>query len=146
MKTKTNSLFFFVTVIAVILSLFTSCSKKAPDVTAGTDGAQKSETASSDETTVLSSAEAAPALPEKIPDSYLEDKFIGPKDFFTLDYTPYLPESESAVISKTNTQAAGAAGAKGTGSQSVVPGLRAITEYKTDYSVKKTTAIGTSIS
>lgn len=146
MKTKTNSLFSFVTVIAVILSLFTSCSKKAPDVTAGTDGAQKSETASTDETTVLSSAEAAPALPEKIPDSYLEDKFIGPKDFFTLDYTPYLPESEAAVINKTNTQAAGAASAKGTGSQSVVPGLRAITEYKTDYSVKKTTAIGTSIS
>ncbi len=146
MKTKTNSLLFFVTVIAIIFSLFTSCSKKTQEGTASIENPQGTEAVSSNEATTPASTEAAPVVPEKIPDSYLEDKFIDPKNFFTLDYTPYLPESEAAVINKTNMQTAVAASAQGTGSQSVVPGLRAITEYKTDYSVKKTTAIGTSVS
>ena len=144
MKQKRTHLIFFVSIIAIMLFLFTCCSKKTPDSTAAIENNQGNESTSAN-TPSSSEQDIADIVPESIPDEYLQDKYISPEQFFTLDYTPYLPESEAAVINKMNTQSSAAANSQGKVSQSVIPGLRAITEYQTDYSVKKTTAIGSSV-
>ncbi|MBO4507318.1 MAG: alpha-2-macroglobulin, partial [Spirochaetaceae bacterium] len=140
MKTKQKSVSLLLVVLSVLF-LFTNCSKKTPEDSAVL--ASESQTMQGAASSVTTEA-AVSAVPEKIPDEYLQDTFINPDDFFTLDYTPYLPESEAAVINKT-AQASNAAGKSGQGDQSVIPGLRAITDYKTDYSEKKMTSVGSSL-
>ncbi|WP_294427765.1 alpha-2-macroglobulin [uncultured Treponema sp.] len=54
-------------------------------------------------------------------------------NFFTPDYTPYEPESES-VAGKVRLSSPKAKGAK---AESIEPGLRNLSEYKTSYSTKK---------
>ncbi len=141
MKSRQQSFLFRVFVILLTVTLFTCSSKKEPEsnVAGATLEENKVET-----NTAINTQEPITEIKEAIPDSYMQDKFINPDDFFTLDYTPYLPESEAAVINKT-AQASNTASKQGQGSQSVIPGLRAITEYKTDYSEKKTTSVGSSI-
>jgi len=142
MKTKCSSLLFFISTIALIMPLFICCSKQSPENNT-VDNKQGQESLN---TNISSSSTTGTALlPETIPDSYLQDKFIEPKAIFTLDYTPYLPESEAAVINKIKAQNENTVNVQAQEYQSVIPGLRSVTEYKTDYSVKKATSIGTSL-
>ena len=55
-------------------------------------------------------------------------------DFFTPDYTPYEPEPES-VAGKLSLSAPKVSGGK---IESIIPGLRKLSEYKTSYNTKKT--------
>ena len=56
------------------------------------------------------------------------------EEFFTLDYSPYEPEPESKA-GKVSLFSPKASGKK---VESIVPGLRKLSEYKTSYSTKKT--------
>ena len=141
MKSRQQSFLFRVSVILLIVTLFTCCSKQEPESNASNATLEENKVETN---ATLNTQETVTEKKETIPDSYMQDKFINPDNFFTLDYTPYLPESEAAVINKT-AQTSNAASKQGQGSQSVIPGLRAITEYKTDYSEKKTTSVGSSI-
>ena len=72
-----------------------------------------------------------------IKDEYFQDTFIKPEEFFTLDYTPYLPEEiykssklpEDITVSEGDKKEYDAAN-----TSSVIPGLRDINKYKTKYS------------
>ncbi len=121
MKTKCSSLLVFISTIALIMSLFICCSKQSPE----NNTADNKQGQESPNTNISSSVTTGTALvPETIPDSYLQDKFIEPKEIFTLDYTPYLPESEAAVINKIKAQNENTVNVQAQGFQSVIPGLR----------------------
>src|SRR5574344_1746644 len=61
------------------------------------------------------------------------DSFIYPGNFFDLDYTEYTPEEE-LPSGKVSLATPSASGKK---AESVVPGLRKISDYKTKYSTKR---------
>lgn len=79
---------------------------------------------------------------------YTKDSFIDPADFFTLDYTPYIPEDQAEAILISRKEAAGAAKTSGGSTNnptSVVPGLRNLDEYMTAYSAEKATPAAVSV-
>ena len=61
------------------------------------------------------------------------DRVFTAGNFFTPDYTPYEPEGEN-VAGKLSLSSPSASGGK---SESIVPGLRKLSDYKTNYSSKK---------
>ena len=61
------------------------------------------------------------------------DRVFDAGNFFTPDYTPYEPEPESAA-GKLNLSSPKAGGSK---IESIIPGLRKLSEYKTKYNSKK---------
>ena len=61
------------------------------------------------------------------------DRVFTAGNFFTPDYTPYEPEGEN-VAGKLSLSSPSANGGK---SESIVPGLRKLSDYKTNYSSKK---------
>ncbi|MBQ4378237.1 MAG: alpha-2-macroglobulin [Treponema sp.] len=62
-----------------------------------------------------------------------EDRVFDAGNFFTPDYTPYEPESES-VAGKLSLSSPKAGSTK---AESVIPGLRKLSDYKTSYNSKK---------
>lgn len=74
------------------------------------------------------------SLPLESSQGFYDDyEFIDPEDFFTLDYRPEKPEEKSAG-GKANLENPEAAKEK---SASFVPGLRKLSEYKTEYQTKR---------
>ncbi|MCR4940286.1 MAG: alpha-2-macroglobulin [Treponemataceae bacterium] len=144
MKRNRKGLFLSMTAVLTVLSFLLCCSKQLPENSSNlkdATSAEESKTASDS----VSGKETPAISQETIPDSYLQDTFIEPNDFFTLDYTPYLPESEAALLNKTKTETIVSRSNEGQGSESIIPGLREIQEYQTDYSTKKAAPVGSSV-
>lgn len=71
--------------------------------------------------------------------AYTKDSFIDPADFFTLDYTPYIPEDQAEAIRISRSEAGSNAPVTDVSTNypsSSVPGLRNLDEYMTAYSSK----------
>ena len=71
----------------------------------------------------------------EVKDEYFQDTFIDPEDFFTLDYTPYLPEdfAKKRHLSDDNDIDLSLAETGNEKDNSIIPGLRNISDYKTEY-------------
>ena len=144
MKKKQKAVLFPALVIFAALTLFTCCSKQPPENSdASSITSQQSKTEAETTDTIASSSESAVLV--NIPDEYIQDTFIAPEDFFKLDYTPYIPDSEVFALNKAKTYASSAAATNGQGSESIIPELRPLTQYQTSYSEKKSMVIGTSM-
>lgn len=122
----------FLLLAATILS-FSGCSKPK---TEENESVTVSHVESSTATPVETAMEEAPE-PSPIPQEYLEDRYISPENFFTLDYTPYLPETQTALLAKNLQDEDRTASEVFKGSESIIPGLRDIDAYETEYSAVK---------
>ena len=127
---KLNKLFAIIIVALAIFSVFSCNNKeKIPE-----------------ETTILinedTEIQVEESKTEEIdPNSYLENP-ISVENFFTLDYTPYLPEANFAsenVTSFTSSikDTSSSVSTTATNTESVIPGLRKTGEYLTKYNTAK---------
>ena len=71
--------------------------------------------------------------PKDVSEEYAQDRVFDAGNFFTPDYTPYTPEPEQkrgkVVLNSPKTS--------GEKVESIIPGLRKLSEYKTSYNTKK---------
>ena len=141
MKTNKKTSWFPSFIIIIVLSLLTCCSKQTPEKTAvSTDESQQTKT--EERPTITQTPTSASSIQEDIPDAYVKDTFIEPENFFKLDYTPYLPDTEVARLNTTKGSGTYSATNSAEGSGSILSKLRPITEYQTDYSEKKSADTG----
>jgi hypothetical protein len=83
--------------------------------------------------TSVQTAKSSDIAPKLLSADSTEDRVFDAGNFFTPDYTPYEPEPESAA-GKLNLSSPKAGGGK---IESIIPGLRKLSEYKTKYNSKK---------